>query len=126
MTPQRFQNGGDPLGRALEQAKAQQRAQEQMQQVMLNALNAPHTLEVTQISLAVLAPGEPGQARVLMVATPDGKRRDIVLSPQALAAIAQAASEQAAVQAQEQTAAVDEAVAAAVPDESQADAGLAA
>jgi hypothetical protein len=79
-----------PFDPMVAQALAGADQQRQQQQAMVGALQAtmrqPHTIEVVQTSITELDEG-PNGTHVLKVATPDGRRRDIMLSGQAVAAI---------------------------------------
>lgn len=100
----------DPIQRAVAQMQVQQEMQQQLQQILQSTIQNPHTSERVAVSLCVLA--REGPNHVLLVASPDGRRREIVLSQQAVQALAKAA---AGIDAQES----DDA------DEAQAESGLA-
>ena len=96
MTPFPTQGPGadDPLTRALAEAKAREMAEQQLRMMLQQTIQQPHTSERVDANLAVLV--QDGPDHVLLVATPDGRRRDIRLSPQALTSIEQAAARQRA------------------------------
>lgn len=82
------------IARALAQAQAQQQAQKQLNDVLEATIRQPHTIERVQSSLVALQPE--GDNLVLLVASLDGRRRDIVMSEQAVAGIAKQYAERQA------------------------------
>lgn len=122
----------DPIQRAVAQMQAQQEMQQQLQQILQSTIQNPHTSERVAVSLCVLA--KEGPNHVLLVASPDGRRREIVLSQQAVQALARAAAAAdtdedvpAAEIAESPAAATDPPAAAtdAAQDEAQVESGLA-
>ena len=92
--PPQMPGGDDPLTRALAEATAREVAEQQLRMMLQQTIQQPHTSERIDANLAVLV--QDGPDHVLLVATPDGRRRDIRLSPQALASIERAAAGQRA------------------------------
>lgn len=82
----------DPIQHLIEQDRHRRQAEHLVNQALQGALQAPHSIEVVQTSMMNLQTTTDG-GTVLMIATPDGRRRDIMLSPQVIASIAQIADE---------------------------------
>ena len=71
-------NGATPLDGYLRVAQDQQRKEQEMLAGLQAAMQAPHTIET--VTAAAFGGRTQDSQKVLMVATPDGKRRDFVLN----------------------------------------------
>lgn len=80
-----MQNGSaDAMDSMLQRAAAEQHAQQVQTMMLQSAVQNPHTIERVEQSAIGLARDASTGAVLLLVATPDGKRRDIKLSPDSL------------------------------------------
>jgi hypothetical protein len=74
----------DPLDAILQDAAQQQQARQMQAAVLQAAAQNPHTIERIEQSAIGMAREDDTGRYVLLVATPDGKRRDVKLSPESL------------------------------------------
>ncbi|MHB1950173.1 MAG: hypothetical protein ACYCQK_01710 [Acidiferrobacteraceae bacterium] len=87
-------NGHDPLRAAIESAQRQRDSQQALMAAMQNAVQNPHTTE--RITLAAVGISREPDGPMLMIATPDGKRRDVPLGPDAVRALLRGLAPEAA------------------------------
>lgn len=73
-------NGHDPLAAALERANQEQQAAQMQALILQQAVNNPHTIE--RINVSAVGVAEDADGQFLLIATPDGRRRDVKLSPE--------------------------------------------
>lgn len=82
-------NNGSGIHEMLERAKAQAAAQEQLNAILHQTLQQPHSQH--RLGLSVSALVREGPLWLLLVAVPTGERYDIVLSPASVQQFAAAA-----------------------------------